>query len=293
MSGLLKPSVALTLLAAAGSVHAQYHDHEHMHPNPSPAEQSGHDHHDAQADQPTESELAHVPPPPPEQAMGDMSEQAMAEMMGMDDTETFGMALFDQFEWRDADGSNAFAWDGRAWYGDDYDKALLKTEGERIGDDNAGSAELLWDHVISRWWSLQGGVAHDFGAGPSRTWATFGVQGLAPYWFEVEALMYVGEQGRTAARFSTEYEMFLTQRLVLQPKLELDLYGKDDVANGIGSGLSDAEVGLRLRYEIRREFAPYIGVVWSRQFGATADLVRDRGDDAQDVQFVVGLRAWF
>jgi len=140
---------------------------------------------------------------------------------------------------------------------------------------------------------VQGGVAHDFGEGPSRSWATFGVQGLAPYWFEVEALAYVGEQGRTAANVSAEYEMFLTQRLILQPKVELQLYGKDDPANGIGSGFSDAEVGLRLRYEIRREFAPYLGVVWSRKFGETADLAREHGDETDELQFVAGLRAWF
>lgn len=292
MSALIKSSIALALLAAVGTVHAQHQHHQHMQPSPSPVEQSGHDH-QPPTDQPGESELAHIPPSPPQQVMGDMSEEAMAEMMGMDDTETFGMALFDQFEWRDADGADAFAWDGRAWYGNDYDKALLKTEGERIDGDYQGSTELLWDHVISRWWSLQGGIAHDFGEGPSRTWAAFGVQGLAPYWFEVEALMYVGEEGRTAARFSTEYEMFLTQRLVLQPKLELNLYGKDDAANGIGSGLSDAEFGLRLRYEIRRELAPYVGVLWSWRLGETADLARDQGGDAGDLQFVAGLRAWF
>jgi copper resistance protein B len=225
--------------------------------------------------------------------MGDMSEEEMAEMMGMDDTEPYGLMLFDQLEWRDTDEGDALAWDGRAFYGTDYDKALLKTEGERLDDEYQGSAELLWDHVFSRWWSLQAGVAHDFGEGPSRTWAAFGVQGLAPYWFEVEALVYVGEEGRTAASFSAEYEMFLTQRLILQPKFELDLYGKDDNVNGIGSGLSDAELGLRLRYEIRREFAPYLGVLWSRKFGETADLARAHGGDASEVQFVAGLRAWF
>jgi copper resistance protein B len=290
MSTIIKSGMALALMAAASTAHAQHEHHEHAEHMPAMAE---HAHHSVDADQPTESELAHVPPAPPEQVMGDMSEEDMAEMMGMDDTEPFGMALFDQFEWRDADAGHVFAWDGRAWYGNDYDKGLVKTEGERVDGDYEGSAELLWDHVISRWWSLQAGAAHDFGDGPSRTWAAFGVQGLAPYWFEVEALMYVGEEGRTAARFSTEYEMFLTQRLVLQPKFELDLYGKDDVANGIGSGLSDAELGLRLRYEIRRELAPYIGVLWSRKFGGTAALAREHSIDAEEVQFVAGVRAWF
>jgi copper resistance protein B len=217
----------------------------------------------------------------------------MAEMMDMDDSAPFGMVAFDQLEWRDADDADALFWDGRAWFDNDYDKALLKTEGERVDGDYEGSAELLWDRVISRWWSLQGGIAQQFGAGPSRTWAAFGVQGLAPYWFEVEALAYVGEGGRTAFNFSAEYEMFLTQRWVLQPKVELQLYGKDDPANDVGSGFSDAELGLRLRYEIRREFAPYLGVVWSRKFGDTAELARARGGDTQETQFVAGLRVWF
>lgn len=287
MNRLMRLNVALAMMAATGIVRAaepsEHEAHQHHQAAPVPEENAG----------PTESELAHVPPPPPQHEMGDMSEEAMAEMMDMDDTAGFGMALFDQFEWRDTEEGSAIAWDGRAWYGNDYDKALLKSEGERIDGDYEGSAELLWDRVISRWWSLQAGVAHDFGEGPSRTWATVGVQGLAPYWFEVEALLYVGEQGRTAANFSAEYEMFLTQRLVLQPKVEFNLYGKDDAANGIGSGLSDAELGLRLRYEIRREFAPYVGVVWSRLFGETADLARDHGADDSEVQFVAGVRMWF
>lgn len=286
MNRLIRLNVALVMMAVAGVVRAaESSEHEaHQHHHPPATEENA---------RPTQSELAHVPPPPPQHEMGEMSEEAMAEMMDMDDTAGFGMVLFDQLEWRDTDEGSAIAWDGRAWYGNDYDKALLKSAGERIGGDYQGSAELLWDRVISRWWSLQAGVAHDFGEGPSRTWAAFGVQGLAPYWFEVEALVYAGEQGRTAASFSSEYEMFLTQRLVLQPKLELKLFGKDDPANGIGSGFSDAEVGLRLRYEIRRELAPYIGVVWSKKFGETADLAREHGEEADDIQLVAGLRVWF
>jgi copper resistance protein B len=278
MNALIKFHMALALCAAGvTSAVAQDEHQQHMHP----------------ADERTESERAHIPPDPPQHEMGDMSDKEMAELMNMDDTAPFGMVAFDQLEWRDGDGGDALFWDGRAWYGNDVDKALLKTEGERIDSDYQGSVELLWDRVISRWWSLQGGVAHDFGEGPSRTWAAFGVQGLAPYWFEVEALAYVGEEGRTAVNVSAEYEMFLTQRLVLQPKLELKLYGKDDPANGIGSGFSNTEVGLRLRYEIRREFAPYVGVVWSRKFGETADLAREHGDDADELQLVAGLRVWF
>lgn len=287
MSALSKFNIALALIAAGTVDAADQHQHQ------THAQTEQHASHSDRVDERTESERAHVPPPPPEHPMSDMPAEDMAEMMDMDDTAPFGMAQFDQLEWRDTQAGNALGWDGRVWYGNDYDKAVLKSEGDRVDGRYGGSAELLWDRVISRWWSLQAGVAHDFGEGPSRSWAAFGVQGLAPYWFEVEALVYVGEQGRTAARFSTEYEMFLTQRLVLQPKLELELFGKDDVDNGIGSGFSDAQLGLRLRYEIRREFAPYIGVVWSRKLGETADLARAHGGDVDEAQFVAGLRVWF
>ncbi len=278
MNALIKWHVALALFAAVAANAMAQDEHSH------------HAHH---SDERTESERAHIPPDPPQHAMGDMSEEEMAALMNMDDNAPFGMVAFDQFEWRENNGRDALFWDGRAWYGNDYDKALLKTEGERIAGDYEGSAELLWDRVVSRWWSFQAGISHDFAAGPSRTWAAFGVQGLAPYWFEIEALAYVGEQGRTAASFSAEYEMFLTQRLVLQPKLEFKLYGKDDPANGIGSGFSDAEAGLRLRYEFRREFAPYVGAVWARKFGETADLARQHGDEPDELQFVAGVRVWF
>ena len=152
---------------------------------------------------------------------------------------------------------------------------------------------MLWDRVIARWWDVQAGVRHDFSDGPSRTWAAFGVQGLAPYWFEVEATVYVGDDGRSAARLVGEYELLLTQRWVLQPKIELNLYGKEDAANRIGAGLAKADVGLRLRYEIRREFAPYVGIVWTRHFGETADLAREADEKVSGAQFVAGLRIWF
>lgn len=151
----------------------------------------------------------------------------------------------------------------------------------------------LWDRIVSRWWNLQAGVRHDFGEGPSRDWVAVGVQGLAPYFFDVEATAYLGDSGRTAARFSAEYDLLFTQRLVLQPQFEVNLYGKDDPANRIGSGLSNLELALRLRYEFRREFAPYVGLVWTRRFGNTADFARAAGEDASDVQFLAGLRVWF
>lgn len=258
--------------------------------------QAGHDHsqhqqHAVPETQGTE-ESRHVPPDPPSHLMEPMSNVAMAETMGMDDAARFGAAVIDRLEWRNAD--DALAWEAKAWYGGDYDKFALKTEGERAhGDTQHARTEALWEHTIARWWSTQAGVRYDSGKGPSRNWAALGIEGLAPYWFDVEATVYVGEQGRTALRAEGKYDLRFTQRLILQPQLELNLYGKDDPERGIGSGLSDFEAGLRLRYEIRREIAPYIGVHWRRSFGTTADLADAAGEDVSETRFVAGLRLWF
>jgi copper resistance protein B len=233
----------------------------------------------------------HVPPPPPVHAMGDMSYAGMVEVMGMDDRARVGLFALDRLEYVEG---GAKAWSAQAWYGGDSDKLWLRSEGRHAdGGIEHADVELLWSHAIAPFWDRQLGVRRDFGRGPDRTWAAFGVQGLAPYWFELAATAYVGAAGRTALRVEADYELLLTQRLVLQPRLELNAYGKDDPEAGIGSGLSDAAFGLRLRYEIRREFAPYVGVEWTRLFSGSADLARADGHDVNDMQWVVGLRAWF
>jgi copper resistance protein B len=215
--------------------------------------------------------------------------------MAMSDHSRQGMLLIDQLEYaHDNRGNNSTFIDGQFWYGEDFNKLWVKAEGEYAkGKLEDLRTEALWSHAISAYWNTQLGVREDFGEGPNRTWAAFGVEGLAPYWFDTEATFYVGQSGRTAARFQFEYEELITQRLVLQPKFEVNLYGKNDPQRGIGSGLSDAELGLRLRYEFRREFAPYIGVVWRQRFGRTADLFRSQGEPADDLQFVAGIHFWF
>jgi copper resistance protein B len=235
----------------------------------------------------------HIPPDPPAHPMGDMSNERMIELMGMDDTAVFTMIMLDQLEWRRIDEGDALAWDAQAWIGGDYNKASLKSEGSRVGGEHESSNELLWDRIVTRWWSFQAGMRHDVLEGPSRTWAAFGVQGLAPHWWEVDATFYVGEEGRTALGLSAEVDLLLTQRLKLQPELEVSVYGKEDAANAIGSGLSSTGVGLRLRYEIAREFAPYVGAVWKRLYGGTSDLARAQGRDPNEVQFVAGVKVWF
>jgi copper resistance protein B len=214
--------------------------------------------------------------------------------MAMEGDARYGMLLFDQleaFHGRDGHGQQ---WDIEGWYGTDYDKLWLRTEGERrSGRLEDASSELLWSHAVAAFWNTQLGVRTDAGEGPDRSWAAFGLQGLAPYWFELEATGYVGPAGRTAARFRAEYELLFTQRLILQPEFEANAYGRSDPARGLGSGVSDMSLGLRLRYEFHRQFAPYVGVVWSRRFGGTADLARQHGQDRYDRQWVAGVRIWF
>jgi copper resistance protein B len=234
----------------------------------------------------------HIPPDPPTHTMRDMSAHEMIELMDMDDDASVAMLKADEFEWRDTNSGDVFAWDLQAWYGNDYGKALFKTEGDTSEEDTGARLELLWDRVISRWWSLQAGTRHDINPGPARTWAAVGVQGLAPYWFEVEATAYVGEEGRSALRVAIDYELLLTQRLVFEPAIEIEAYGKNDRENLIGSGIANTELALRLSYEIKRELAPYVGLVWSRSHGNTAEIAKAASVDTDEVQFVAGLRWW-
>jgi copper resistance protein B len=236
----------------------------------------------------------HVAPDPPQDVMGDMTYKDMVSMMQMDDTRDFGKVMIDQLEWRDAQEGAEGAWDAQGWYGGDYNKLWVKTEGARIdGNTLDASVEVLADRVIARWWDAQAGIRQDFGRGPARTWAALGLQGLAPYWLDAEVTFYVGDEGRTAARLKGDYDLLLTQRLILQPYGEVNLYGKADPQRLVGSGLSDLELSLRLRYEVRREFAPYLGVGWFRRFGDTAELMRAVGEGSDAVQFIAGLHIWF
>lgn len=202
--------------------------------------------------------------------------------------------LLDRLEAWDADEGTAMAWEAVSWIGTDLDRIWLRSEGERVdGMTESADVEVLYGRSIARWWDVVAGVRHDFGQGPSQTFAAVGVQGLAPYKFEVEATAYVGQSGQTAARFEVEYDTLLTNRLILQWLVETEVYGKDDPQRGIGSGLSTAEAGLRLRYEFTRQFAPYVGIVRERAFGTTADYRQLDGEDVDDTRFVAGLRIWF
>jgi copper resistance protein B len=308
-TGLMASACALTFACATATPAAARQAMQNMDMAQMPMPQS-HEHHKQHADRPNAAAPApptsaatshdmHMAPAPARDARSpDYSDgYDRGPMTGMDmrDDPAVGMLLLDRLEYMHArDSANALAIDGEAWYGHNLDKLWLKFEGERWGGRLQDlRTEALWAHAVAPFWDAQLGVRHDFGTGPGRTWAAIGVEGVAPYWFETEATLYVGQGGRTAARVAFEYEARFTQRLILQPSLEANLYGRDDPQRGIGSGLADVEAGMRLRYEIRREFAPYVGLVWQQRFGRSRDYTRAQGEPADDLQFVAGVRVWF
>jgi copper resistance protein B len=211
----------------------------------------------------------------------------------MRDNDVNFFVLFDQLEWEIGDGPDAYAWDTKGWVGRDLNRFWFRSEG--TGDDDGldeAHADLLYGRAISRWWNVVGGLRQDADPGPAQTWAAAGVQGLAPYWFDVEATAYIGGSGRTEFRFETEYSFLLTNRLILQPLVEVSVFGKDDPEREVGRGISTLNAGVRLRYEFRRELAPYLGITWDRSFFGTADYREAAGEPVARTRFVVGLRFW-
>lgn len=212
----------------------------------------------------------------------------------MDDDPVLATLQFDRLEWQDAGDDSGLGWELQGWAGDLENRLWLRSEGERRDSRTEhGDVELLWGRPTGPWWDAMLGVRHDLGEGPSRNWLAFGAQGLAPYKFEVSATGYVGQEGRIAARLEAEYDTLLTNRLILQPRAELNAYSKDDPEVGIGKGISDASLGLRLRYEITRQFAPYVGYEWSRSFGRAADFAEQAGDEDSESMWVAGVKFWF
>lgn len=203
------------------------------------------------------------------------------------------MVLFDQLEWQGS-GDGGASWDTLTWIGGDINRLWIRAEGEaEDGDIENSFVDVLWGRSITRWWDFVAGVRRDFAPGPDQTWVGAGIQGLAPYWFEIEATGYVGQGGRTHARFEAEYDLLLTNRLILQPLAEAEFYGKSDELRGLGAGLTTLEGGIRLRYEFRRELAPYVGITWDRKMFGTADRARAQGDEVAATRVAFGVRTWF
>lgn len=203
--------------------------------------------------------------------------------------------LLDQFEWQAAaDNNSGFNVDSKGWIGRDRNRLWYRVEGDgEEGQIDEMQAHVLYGRQFSRWWDFVGGIRQDFRPGPAQTWAAIGVQGLAPYWFEIEATAYVGASGRSHVRLEVEYELLFTNRLILQPLVEAELFGRSDPARTVGAGISTTDAGLRLRYEFRREIAPYIGVVWTKKWGKTANFAKAAGEVTGGGRFVTGMRLWF
>jgi copper resistance protein B len=207
----------------------------------------------------------------------------------------FGRFLIDRAETRVRDGRDGYLLDLQAWYGGDIDKLWLKSEVEGPWGKQVEHAEVqaLWSHAIDPWFDLQGGVRYDPQPGPNRTHLALGIQGLAPYWWEFEGTVFLSNKGELTARAEAEYDLRITQKLILQPRAEIELSAEDIPELGVGSGLTDASLGLRLRYQVSPLFAPYIGVEYDRAFGDTRDFRRAEGHDPDGLNFIAGIRAWF
>lgn len=209
--------------------------------------------------------------------------------------QTFYQVLLNVAEYQIHSGRDGYRWDGEAWYGGDINRLWLKSEGEgefRRGLDSA-EVQALYSRAFDPYFNLQAGVRQDFGRGPKRTYATVGIEGLAPGFFEVEGALFLSNKGDVLGRVEGYYDQRITQRLILQPRAEFNFAAQDVPETDTGSGLVDAEVGLRLRYEIAREFAPYIGVSYLRKTGDTARFARAAGEDVHATSFVIGVRTWF
>ncbi len=222
-------------------------------------------------------------------------ERARHDMMKENGGQTLAFISFNLAEYQARKGRDGFRWDGEAWYGGDINRLTLKSEGEGVFGEGVETAEAqaLYSRAIGPYFNAQAGIRQDLGPGPDRTYATIGFEGLSPYWFEVEGALFLSNKGDFLGRLEGYYDQRITQKLILQPMAEFNFALQNVPETGTGSGLSDLELGLRLRYEVVKEFAPYVGIEWARKVGDTARFARAAGEDASSVSFVMGARAWF
>ncbi|MDH5599938.1 MAG: copper resistance protein B [Gammaproteobacteria bacterium] len=218
---------------------------------------------------------------------------ASAFAMGEDDP-LVTKVMIDQLETRFVDGDDPLVLEGKLTIGKDLNKFVIKADVEQVKSEiHELELQALYSRAIDPYWDFQIGIRQDQKPAPSKNWLAIGFEGVAPYWFEVDTALFIGEEDQVGLRFAAEYEWMITQRWVLSPEFSLNIHSKDDEARGVGSGLSDTQLGLRLRYEIKREFAPYIGVNWNKKYGNTATFAKNDGEEVSSTQFVAGIRAWF
>ena len=306
--------LAVALACATSAAQAQQHDHAAMQAKPAPVVADDEDHSKMDHGKMDHSSMDHsttdhstmnhaqhgkdapqaprTPIPPITDADREAAEPPAHGHHHGDGV--FSYLLFDRLEAWDADPGAGQAWEAQGWIGTDTHRLWVRSEGERErGHTESADVEVLYGRPVARWWDLVAGVRHDIAPGNGQSFAAIGVMGMAPQKFEIEATAYIGASGQTAARVEAEYELLLTNRLILQPVVEAEWHGKRDAARGIGSGLGTVEAGLRLRYEFTRRFAPYVGLVHERSFGGTADFMRDDGEATRDTRVVAGVRFWF
>lgn len=311
---MILPALAAALLTASPAGAQMSHDHGHhdMSAMP-PAEEAADPHTGHQMSMPQQAEDSHAghaapaatpagtPPPSPTDHPAEryFDPADMKNARAMLRYESGGMPawmiMVDQLEYRAQKGANGYAWEAEGWYGGDLNRFAFKTEGEGEVGGPLESAELqaLYSRALDPWFNLQLGVRHDVRPQPQRTYAVVGIEGLAPYWFEVGGALFLSEKGDLLARVEASYDQRITQRLVLQPNAELNFAAQDVPELGIGAGLSDVELGLRLRYEFVPEFAPYVGVNWERKTGDSARYAREDGEGVSATSLVAGIQFWF
>lgn len=209
--------------------------------------------------------------------------------------QNFSMVMLNIAEVKIKDGHDAYEWGGEAWYGGDINRLVVKTEGEGEFGGGVEYAEVqaLYSRAIGPYFDLQAGVRYDFEPDPSLVYATVGFEGLAPGFFDVEGALFLSDRGELMGRLEGYYDQRITQKLILQPRAELNFAAQESEDIGVGAGLIDGEIGVRLRYDIAREFAPYLGIQYERAFGKTRDFLRDEGESTGGWSFLAGIRAWF
>lgn len=315
-AALLLASTALPALAQEHMDHGQM-DHSQMdHGAMEQSEAQDHSAHQAPAEEAPAAENPHaghgqpaaddgipqgVAPPVPADYAAEAfySPEVMARARAAVRKESGGMIfsqlMLDRLEYRLGKGADGYHWEGEGWIGGDINRFAFKTEGEgEIGGPlESAEVQALYSRAIDPWFNLEAGVRHDIRPDPQRTYAVVGIEGLAPYWFEVSAQAFLSNKGDAHLRLEGSYDQRLTQRLILQPAAEVNIAAQDVPELGIGSGISNIELGLRLRYEFAREFAPYAGVNWERKLGGTARFARAEGERASATSFVMGVRFWF
>jgi copper resistance protein B len=217
---------------------------------------------------------------------------ATSPSFGMETAKPFHMVRA-EVDASQPDGEDVLTWDGEAWIGGDRNKIWFKSEGDVVdGKTESAEVQALWSRNIAPFWDSQIGVRVDVEP-DTTTYLAVGLQGLSPYQFETEATAFVSERGDLSARFRQSLDLLFTQRLILEPHVEINAFGQDVAAEGIGAGLSDIEAGLQLRYEITRKFAPYLDLTIVRALGETAQITRSRGGDPEEAALRAGVRFWF